>query len=423
MKFLNIALLLLLLIGCKKDNQKIKKDVLKTVVVINEIQKRAPYVILISIDGYRYDYTKKFSPQNLQSFIKGGVEASGIIPVYPTLTFPNHYSIVTGMRSENHGIVHNKFYDPKRDETFSFMKLSGRDGSWYTGEPLWKSASKQGLKSASFFWVGSDASGNYPDYWHRYDGRISKAKRVDQVVDWLKLPLGARPNLITLYFSEVDSKGHKYGPDSEEVKKAVMNVDAAIGRLTEKLEELNLDINIIIVSDHGMQKLYKDKVLYLDDFIKGIKGVRVVGGGASTNLYIPNKKIREAVFQKLKGAEHLSIYKRENIPAHFGYKNNSRIGDIVISTHAPFYLKKSRASTWPIKSATHGFEPLKTPSMNGIFYAKGPQFKKGLKIDAFENIHVYPMILEILGLKLDHKIDGNLKVLRPILNMGSSSND
>jgi len=382
---------------------------------VNEIQKKAPYVILISLDGYRYDYTKKYRPLNIQTFIKGGVEAEGIIPVYPSLTFPNHYSLVTGMKSENHGIVQNKFYDPKRDETYHFMKATGKDGSWYTGEPLWKTAMKQGLKTASFFWVGSDAKGNHPDFWRRYDGRVAKDKRVDQVLDWLKLPLGERPNFITLYFSEVDSRGHKYGPDSPEVARAVMNVDSAIGRLMDGLEEVNLPVNVIIVSDHGMQQLYKDKVVYLDDYLKDTTGVRIVGGGAHTNLYIPNKETRNKVYKILKNVDHITVYKKEEVPEHFGYKNNIRIGDLTVSTHAPYYLIKSRASGREPKGATHGFEPLKTPSMNGIFYAKGPNFKSGLKIKAVENIHVYPMILEILGLKLNHKIDGKAEVLRPIL--------
>ncbi len=414
----NLKILSLLLIvafsSCSKD-EPVLGEPKKPVQEINEIQKNSPYVILVSFDGYRHDYTKKYRPSNIRTFIKGGVEAEGIIPVYPSLTFPNHYALVTGMRSENHGIVQNKFYDPLRDEVYHFMKSSGKDGSWYTGEPLWKTASKQGLKAASYFWVGSDAKGNYPDYWYRYDGRTSKAKRVDQVLDWLKLPLGSRPNFITLYFSEVDSRGHKYGPDSAEVEKAVHNVDKALGRLMEGLEEINLPVNVILASDHGMQELYEDKVLFLDDYIKDLSGVRVVGGGAHTNLYIPNSKIREKVFQELRKASHLSVYKKENIPKHFGYSNNQRIGDLVISTHSPYYLKQLRSSGNSVKGATHGFEPLKTPSMNGIFYAKGPNFKKGMKIPAFENIHVYPMILEILGLKLDHKIDGSAKVLKPIL--------
>lgn len=402
MKYLKLILLfsIITFVSCDEDN---------------ETQSNKPYVILVSFDGYRHDYTEKYKPNNIRSFIKSGVEAEGIIPIYPTLTFPNHYALVTGMRSENHGIVQNKFYDPVRDEIYHFMKSSGKDGSWYTGEPLWKTASKQGLKAASYFWVGSDAKGNYPDYWFRYDGRTSKAKRVDQVLEWLKLPLSERPNFITLYFSEVDSKGHKYGPNSDQVESAVHNVDKALGRLLDGLDEIKLPVNVILVSDHGMQELYEDKVVFLDDHLKDLGGVRVVGGGAHTNLYIPNSDIREKVFKKLSKAPHLTVYKKENIPKHFGYSSNQRIGDLVISTHAPYYLKKLRSSGNSVKGATHGFEPLKTPSMNGIFYAKGPNFKKGLKIPAFENIHVYPMILEILGLKLDHKIDGSAEVLKPIL--------
>jgi predicted AlkP superfamily pyrophosphatase or phosphodiesterase len=416
MKYLKLLLLISIISisSCSKDKQILQQPQ-NTDTEVNEIQKNSPYVVLVSFDGYRYDYTQKYKPSNIRSFIKGGVEAEGIIPIYPSLTFPNHYALVTGMRSENHGIVQNKFYDSKRDETYHFMKATGKDGSWYTGEPLWKTASKQGLKAASYFWVGSDAKGNYPDYWFSYNGRTSKAKRVDQVIEWLKLPLGERPNFITLYFSEVDSKGHKKGPDSPEVQKAVHNVDKALGRLMDGIDELDLPVNVILVSDHGMQKLYQDKVVYLDDYLKDLNGIRVVGGGAHTNLYIPNLELRNKTYKKLENASHITVYKKENIPKHFGYSNNHRIGDLVISTHSPYYLIKDKSSGRTVKGATHGFEPLKTPSMNGIFYANGPSFKKGLKIPAFENIHVYPMILEILGLKLDHKIDGSAEVLKPIL--------
>lgn len=416
MKLLNLllAFLLVLSISCSKD-EAAPAPVAPKKPTVNEIQKKAPYVILISFDGYRHDYKKMYNPLNLESFAKGGVEAEGIIPVYPSLTFPNHYSLVTGQKSENHGIVHNKFYDPKRDELYHFMKATGKDGSWYTGVPLWKTAMNQGLKTASFFWVGSDASGNHPNEWRRYDGRVSKSKRVDQVLDWLRLPLGERPNFITLYFSEVDSRGHKYGPNSPEVRRAVMNVDKALGRLMDGLDDINLPVNVIVVSDHGMQQLYADKVVYLDDHLKDMSGIRVVGGGAHTNLYIPNKTKRDKAYKILKNVANLTVYKKEEVPPHFGYQNNIRIGDLTVSTNAPYYLIKSRASGRGVKGATHGYEPLKTPSMNGIFFAKGPNFKKGLKIKAFENIHVYPMILEILGLKLEHKIDGRAEVLRPIL--------
>lgn len=414
MKLINLLLLLsLLFVSCSKNEEPVP---LPQGPNVNEIQKKAPYVILISFDGYRNDYTEKYKPSNIRSFIKGGVEAEGIIPVYPTLTFPNHYSIVTGMKAENHGIVQNKFYDPDRGEMYHFMRDTGKDGSWYTGEPLWKTATKQGLKTASYFWVGSDAKGNHPDYWYRYSGRTSKTERVDQVLDWLKLPLGKRPNFITLYFSEVDSKGHKYGPDSDKVRDAVYNVDKALGRLMDGLEEISLPVNVVIVSDHGMQKNYQDKIVYIGDALGDIDGIRIVGGGAHKNLYIPDSKIRDRAYKILKNVDHIKVYKREEIPAHFGYSKNRRVGDLVVSAIAPWYLRDFKMpEERPIKGATHGYEPLITSSMNGIFYASGPNFKKGMKIKAFENIHVHPMIIELLGLKLNHKIDGNAKVLRPIL--------
>ncbi len=216
------------------------------------------YVVLVSIDGFRYDYAKLYGAPHLDAIAKDGAAAlDGMLPSYPSTTFPNHYTIVTGLYPEHHGIVAMSFYDPARKERYSFNDpKSDTDGSWYRGVPLWSLAEKQGMRAACFFWPGSEAeiAGERPSYYLKYDDALPDEERVDQVVDWLKLPEAKRPHFITLYFGEVDHAGHEYGPDATQTRAAVRHVDGEIGVLRAKLEKLHLPIDLVVVSDHGMAK-------------------------------------------------------------------------------------------------------------------------------------------------------------------------
>lgn len=414
MKAMLGLLLLITLVSCKSASQQNQQPQM-----YNSAQSMTkPYVILISIDGYRHDYTKMYQPKNIMDLASKGTYTKGLIPIYPTKTFPNHYSIVTGLKAENHGIVSNAFWDRERGARYKLGdSTTTTDGSWYKGEPLWISTQNQGMLSASYFWVGSDANiqDRHPNYWFPYNGRVPNNERVDQVIDWLKMDEKVRPHFITLYFSDVDSAGHKYSPQSNEVKEAIHYVDQSIGRLMDGLKEVNLPVNVIIVSDHGMQALKPDGQLYLEDMIS-MEGVRVVGKGSHANLYIEDKKRRKEVYKKLSKQAHMKVYKRGKTPRSFGYRKGPRIGDVTISVAPKYYLRITRPEVeMKASGGTHGYETEQSPEMMGIFYASGPNVKTLGEIPAFRNIHIYPFIMKMLGLKVKVKIDGKSRVLKKLL--------
>ena len=233
-------------------------------------QEGEPYLILISLDGYRYDYTQRFKPKNLTQFIEEGTAAEALIPSFPTKTFPNHYTIATGMLPENHGLVDNSFYEPEKDQVYSMGNRSiVEDGYWYAGTPIWVLAEQNGIKAASYFFVGSEApvKGVRPSYYYPFDGSVPNLTRISKVFEWLQLPSEERPRLITLYFSDMDEVGHRYGPDNDEkLQDRLDRLDHELGALFEGLKSFDLDINIIIVSDHGMTNVPKENIWNLDQY-------------------------------------------------------------------------------------------------------------------------------------------------------------
>ncbi|MGK0367318.1 MAG: putative AlkP superfamily pyrophosphatase or phosphodiesterase [Thermoproteota archaeon] len=385
-------------------------------VSFSAIAKDSPYLILISIDGFRHDYAKLHEAKTISQFAKSGVSSKALTPIFPSKTFPNHYSIITGQYAQNHGIVANSFYDPKRNETYKIGSATTSDGSWYGGNPLWLAIKKNGIKTASYFWVGSDANiqNQYPTYYFPYAHSTPNNIRVNKVIEWLNLPKAQRPHFITLYFSEVDSAGHKHGPEATQTKQAVQNIDQAIANLEKGIATTGLPVNIVLVSDHGMQKLDKNKIIFLDQ-LSALKDVRVIGKGTHSNLYITDKKVLKKTYDELKKSPNLNVYLKSDIPRHFHYSKNERIGDIVLSPNSPYYILKKKNPLSTVKGGSHGFDPYKTKTMGGIFYAKGPNFKKGIKLGEIDNIHLYPMIMQLFGLKVTTKIDGRLEVLQHIL--------
>ena len=376
-----------------------------------------PYVLLISIDGYRHDYTALYNPPNLKKFIQKGIRSEGLIPVYPSNTFPNHYSIATGLHPGNHGIVSNSFWDPARRQLYRLGEpASMRDGSWYGGEPLWVATTKERMVSASYFWVGSEADiqGIHPTYWYPYNNRVPNRERIEQVLQWLRLPPKKRPHLITLYFSDVDRAGHRYGPESPKIREQVLALDKDLGYLFERLEGIDLDVNTIILSDHGMQQVGKGKTLYLTDYADLSPGIRVEGRGSHYLFYTSDHALRNKLHRQLKKVPHFDVYKREEVPARYHYNTPPRIGDVVLSVKSPYYMKMSRplVGSQEKSGGTHGYDPFRNKNMNGIFYARGPQIRNRKEpIPAFRNIHVYPFVMDLLGLKVKGKIDGKWEVL------------
>ncbi len=221
-------------------------------------QQAKPYVVMVSLDGFRYDYAKKYRAKHLLALgAEGAIASQGMIPAYPSFTFPNHYTLVTGLYPEHHGIVANSFYDPIRKQRYANSDPANTsDGSWYGGTPLWVLAEKQGMRSACFFWPGSEAEidGGRPTYYLKFDDHFPDAKRIEQVVAWLRMPVEQRPHFITLYYSNVDHAGHQYGPESPQTAAAVEHVDQLVGDLWAQLSRLQLPVDLFVVSDHGMEQ-------------------------------------------------------------------------------------------------------------------------------------------------------------------------
>jgi predicted AlkP superfamily pyrophosphatase or phosphodiesterase len=371
------------------------------------------YVVMVSLDGFRYDYLKKYGATHLLAMGKrGAMSPDGMIPAYPSLTFPNHFTLVTGLYPEHHGIVANSFYDPERKEQYSFSDTKTvTDGSWYSGIPLWSLAEKQGMRSASFFWPGSEAeiAGERPTYYLKFDDKVDDRVRIAQVLDWLKLPEEKRPHFITLYYSNVDHAGHQFGPESTQTQAAVKQVDELIGKLEAGLEATHLPVDLIVVSDHGMQRV-SDGWITLDKFAD-LTNFETAGG----QLYPKSEEDAAKAYQKLKAASaEFFVYRRKNVPASLHFDSNPRAGDPVIVANGPYAIRihgpsAGKEDKLPTPGA-HGYDPGKMISMRAIFLAEGPDIKPGVTLQPFENVNVYPFVAHILGLEFG-KTDGSLNVL------------
>jgi alkaline phosphatase D len=379
-------------------------------------QEKKPYVVLVSLDGFRYDYDERYRAPNLHAIAMQGASApEGMIPVYPSLTFPNHYSIVTGLYPEHHGIVAMSFYDPKRKQRYAFNDpAANSDGSWYGGVPLWSLAEKQGMRSACFFWPGSEAeiAGERPSYYLRFDDHFPEEARIQQVIAWLRLPPAQRPHFITLYYSNVDHAGHEFGPDSRQTAEAVRHVDDLVGMLRAKLKEVSLPIDLFVVSDHGMENIAGN---WIDlDHFADLSAFQTEG----MLLYSSSESEREKVYEHLKGASNqFVVYRRRDVPNNLHYDENEREGDPVVIASGPYAIRAHAASPAdqvPKSKGGHGYDPQQFKTMRGIFYAIGPDIRPNKTVPAFENVNIYPLIANILGLDTT-ATDGDVRVLAPIL--------
>ena len=383
-------------------------------------QEQKPYVILISADGFRADLALKYNATNLLRLREEGVQAEYMLSSYPSLTFPNHYTIATGLYPSHHGLVDNTFYDREKTQLFSMSnKIFANDSSWYGGTPLWVLAEKQNMLSASYFWVGSETAiqGIRPSYFYWYNEKTPIDVRINALKKWLQLPESKRPHLITFYFPEVDHEAHTYGIDSKETAKAVKFVDESMGRMVAEINKLNLPVNYIFVSDHGMATVDSDKAIPLPVVID-TNQFYVPRSSALLHLYTKDKPFIKPTYKALKkDATKYDVYLKKNMPRRWHYSKRddryNRIGDIILIPHLPGFFNISKRKDTNL--GKHGFDNYLS-EMHATFYAWGPAFKQHVKINGFENIHIYPLITEILGLTYDRReIDGKLKVLKPIL--------
>jgi alkaline phosphatase D len=386
---------------------------------INSVNK--PYVLLISIDGYRWDYTAKYKPKFLSSFINSGVSLKSLRPSYPTKTYPNHLSIITGKYPMNHGIIANSFYDPKLGLGYS---LSDRDtvknGLFYQGKPFWALTNENQMRSATMFWPASEAkiNGHRPSYYIDYEHNKPHKERVQAVRDWFNLSAELRPHFVSLYFSDVDSAGHRYGPDSHEVANAIEKVDKSISELIASLNILKIDLNIIIVSDHGMAALNPKQIesIAKHNYSKKIlSNFKVIGKGPVIQLYRNKSSTTNIENTKRvlnKGSKHYTCYENFEIPSKLNFRTNKRIGDLACIAEKGWSIYyKSIYSP----SGGHGWSQFEGMDMHGILYASGPAFKSNFELETQDNVHIYPLMAHILDLSVVGEIDGDLKYLAPLL--------
>jgi alkaline phosphatase D len=388
------------------------------------------YVVLVSLDGFRWDYAKRDNAKHLLALGKQGVwAADGMLPSFPSLTFPNHVSIVTGLYPEHHGLVANNFYDPAKQAYFAIADpRSYTDGAWFTGTPLWSLAEGQGMRTAGLFWPGVEAkiAGYRPTYYTRFDPKTESTDAVQQAriadtVALLKLPETERPHFIAIYYSEPDREGHDFGPDAAETRAAAVKMDALVGKLKAALDATGLPIDLVVVSDHGMVKT-DGPWITLDEFAD-LTGFDAVG----PLLYGKTEEDRVRVYNQLKKASaQFVVYRRRDLPAGLNLSQNPRVGDPVVIATGPYAIRAHAPPSGivdsPPKIGMHGFDPHTMPEMKASFFAAGPDIVAGKTVAQFENVNLYPWLAHLLGLS-PPKTDGSLNVLAGTLRDGGAEPD
>lgn len=383
-------------------------------------------LLLVSIDGYRHDYLDRGLSPALAQLARDGVQAASMQPAFPSLTFPNHYSLVTGLRPDHHGVVSNTMFDAQLGRFSLGSPRAISDGRWWDGGvPLWETARQHGLRSATMFWPGSEAAirGHHPNYWKPFDAKVSADQRVDQVLAWLDLPAAQRPSFLTLYFDDVDHAGHIYGPDSAPLDDALRTTDAALARLLRGLQQRGLygRINLIVLSDHGMASVPAGNNVMLDQMIP-LDQVQVVSLGilAGFNPTADTPAARAAFarieHQLERPQPHMQCWNKARIPARFAYGHNPRVPQLVcladihwrITTAEYIARRGSRVSL-----GEHGFDNA-DPMMQAVFVAQGPAFRIGAKVPAFPNVDVYPLMAHLLGLPAAAN-DGDYNAVKDML--------
>jgi len=388
-----------------------------------KIRDLKPTVILLGIDGFRHDYVDKYDPPHISRLARNGIRAKGLIPAFPTKTFPNFYSIVTGKYPANHGIVDNSFFDG--EQTFRYTNLADAEASkWWIGEPIWITAEKQGKRTATYFYPGSSAAINdtKATLSRRYNGRVPNEMRIDELVRELGKPTDQRPAFLATYFSEVDEVAHEFGPDADEVRYAVLNVDRLVGRLVDALRTRGIAdrVHLIIVSDHGLTTVKTENTVIVDELV-------------DTNLYARNPITSRIIWQffpkqgkvpevlrALAAGKGMKCWEREKFPERFKYRGSDRIPPIMcvadlgwqLSTRESYDAERRSIDARVIRG-DHGFDNIHR-DMQGVFIGSGSSFKQNVVAEPFENIEIYNLMCKILGLT-PAKNDGDINRVKHLL--------
>ena len=373
------------------------------------VRSPAP-LLLISIDAYRYDYIDRGLSPTLVMLAKNGVQATSMQPSFPSLTFPNHYTIVTGLYPDHHGIVNNTMFDPVLGKFALGNREAVRDGRWWAeGTPIWETADAHGLRTATMFWPGAEADihGHHPDEWMPYDGKVTPDQRVDQVLAWLDLPAAQRPTFLTLYFDAVDHAGHKYGPDSPQVNEALRETDAAMTRLVQGLRRRGLfdKVNMIVLADHGMAGTPEQNSVMIDRLIP-LDQVRTVSMGILAGFNPKDGSAKAAADfaaierQLEQPQQHMRCWDKTRVPARFHYGSNPRVPQLSCLADVGWRVTTAdhlASRKDDLSIGEHGYDNA-DPLMQALFVAHGPAFRVDAKVGAFPNVDVYPLMTHLLGL-------------------------
>lgn len=389
-------------------------------VMVASARQSRPTVILISIDALGAAMYAPDQMPTLARLAREGVRAESMRPIFPTKTFPNHYTMVTGLYAEHHGLVANNMWDPAMEDTYALGKREAvRDRRWYGGEPIWVTAETQDQRTAPLFWPGSEAdiTGVSPSHRMPYAGDLPNASRVDSVLAWLDLPEADRPTFLTLYFEDVDEAAHDYGLAARETHRAMQQVDSALARLVAGLEQRGIleAVNLIVVSDHGMAETSPERVLLLDERID-LERVHVSDWDPVAAIW-PDSAYAEAALRRLRAdTNHWTVWRKAEIPDRMHYRAHPRIAPLIVLadegwsiTSRDFFRRRRER----FAGASHGYDN-RLPSMQATFIARGPAFKRDTVVEPLQNIHLYELICAILGLTPAPN-DGSLDSVRGML--------
>jgi arylsulfatase A-like enzyme len=371
-----------------------------------------PRVVLLSLDGFRHDYMERYETPALDEIARRGVRAEALVPAFPSLTFPTHYSIATGLTPGRHGIVANRFLDPATGRHYSLRdRETVEDGWWYGGEPIWVTAESQGMVTSAFYFVGTEADvrGVRPSDWRPFDMDVPGATRVDQVLEWLDAPPATRPHLVTLYLGQVDRAGHEHGPDSPQNAAAVAEVDALVGRLLAGIDDSSRTdpVYLVVVSDHGMMPYVEEPPRFVVDDVIDMDGVRTGVGGPVLYLFLDEPARAPSIRDAVNDAwSHGRAWLPEETPAAWGVAGNPRFGDVILTADAGHAVVAGWLRDKRLPAGAHGWTP-ETPEMHGIFLALGPRFPAGGLLPPVQAVDVYPLLARLLGLRPAPDLDGS----------------
>lgn len=378
-----------------------------------EGQQKRNLTIVVSLDAFRWDYPTIYNTPWLDSIAANGVAAT-MVPSYPSSTIPNHFTLATGLVPDHHGIVNSQFWAPEKGELFSMGDSATRYNPYYFGgEPIWVTAKKQGVKSASIYWVGSDVAiqGLYPDYYLRWDNepRLTYPQRVEEALRIAKLPESERPSLLMVYFDEPDWTTHHYGPIAQESEAVIEELDSLMGILYRGLKELDYGVNLIVTSDHGMTEISDEKFISIEQSVNPDWVERIVSTNPTTIFC--KEGCRDSLFNQLSKVKHISVWRKEEVPAHLNYGTSNHLGDIIVAPDLGWQF----ATTPRGLNGAHGYD-INEPDMQIIFRACGPNFKRGYTLPhSFSNVDLYSILAELLKIE-PAKTDGSLEKVQELFS-------